>query len=49
MPDFSLRSTGVEIMDDLEIDGDVVPKTLRELEIINKCFKKMFMGIVLKS
>ena len=36
MPDFSLRSTGIEIMDDLKIDGEVVPKTLKELEIINK-------------
>ena len=35
MPDFSTRSSDIEIMDDLAIDGEVVPKTLRELEIIN--------------
>lgn len=36
MPDFSTRSNGIEIMDDLECSGDVLEQTLRELEIINK-------------
>ena len=36
MVDYSSRSTEIEIMDDLKIEGEVVPKTLRELEIINK-------------
>jgi len=36
MVDYSSRSSEIEIMDDLGIDGEVVPKTLRELEIINK-------------
>jgi 2-polyprenyl-3-methyl-5-hydroxy-6-metoxy-1,4-benzoquinol methylase len=35
MPDFSIRSRGVEIMDDLACQGDVVNQTLRELDIIN--------------
>ena len=36
MIDFSARSNEIEIMDDLDIQGDVIPKTLKELEIINK-------------
>lgn len=35
-PDFSRRSTGVEIMDDLNCAGEVVHQTLRELEFINR-------------
>jgi len=35
-PDFSKRSDGVEIMDDLTCTGEVVEQTLVELEIINK-------------
>lgn len=35
MPDFSKRSEGIEIMDDLECSGEVVDQTLRELEVIN--------------
>ena len=35
MPDFSIRSMGVEIMDDLQCSGDVLGQTLRELEFIN--------------
>lgn len=34
-PDFSVRSRGVEIMDDLDCHGEVVNQTLRELDIIN--------------
>ncbi len=36
MPDFSTRSTETELMDDLTVHGEVVPKTLKELNIINK-------------
>jgi len=36
MPDFSLRSPSIEIMDDLQCRGEVVDQTLRELEVINK-------------
>jgi len=36
MTDFSIRSSQIEIMDDLDIDGEVVPKTLKELMVINK-------------
>jgi 2-polyprenyl-3-methyl-5-hydroxy-6-metoxy-1,4-benzoquinol methylase len=36
MPDFSIRSKEVEIMDDLNCTGHVLNRTLRELEIINK-------------
>ena len=36
MPDFSKRSDGVEIMDDLNCSGEVVDQTLIELEFINK-------------
>jgi 2-polyprenyl-3-methyl-5-hydroxy-6-metoxy-1,4-benzoquinol methylase len=36
MPDFSRRSEGLEIMDDLNCSGEVVHQTLRELETINK-------------
>jgi 2-polyprenyl-3-methyl-5-hydroxy-6-metoxy-1,4-benzoquinol methylase len=36
MPDFSRRSSGVEIMDDLQCSGEVLHQTLRELEFINK-------------
>ncbi len=36
MPDFSKRSTGIEIMDDLECSGEVLHQTLKELEFINK-------------
>lgn len=35
MPDFSIRSTTLEIMDDLNCSGEVVHQTLRELEFIN--------------
>jgi ubiquinone/menaquinone biosynthesis C-methylase UbiE len=35
-PDFSTRSTAPEIMDDLDYAGDLMDKTLRELEIINR-------------
>lgn len=35
MPDFSIRSEQIEIMDDLTCHGQVVDQTLRELEIIN--------------
>lgn len=35
MPDFSIRSTAIEIMDDLDCSGEVVDQTLRELEFIN--------------
>jgi len=35
MPDFSIRSRGIEIMDDLNCQGEVVNQTLRELDIIN--------------
>ncbi len=33
---FSNRSSGIEIMDDLNCNGEVVHQTLRELEFINK-------------
>jgi 2-polyprenyl-3-methyl-5-hydroxy-6-metoxy-1,4-benzoquinol methylase len=36
MPDFSKRSDGVEIMDDLVCAGEVVHQTLREIENINR-------------
>lgn len=36
MPDFSNRSKGLEIMDDLNCSGTVLDQTLRELEFINK-------------
>jgi 2-polyprenyl-3-methyl-5-hydroxy-6-metoxy-1,4-benzoquinol methylase len=36
MPDFSRRSDGMEIMDDLNCSGEVVHQTLRELETINE-------------
>lgn len=36
MPDFSIRSEALEIMDDLDCAGEVVDQTLRELEFINK-------------
>ncbi|MDZ7646993.1 MAG: hypothetical protein U5K54_07310 [Cytophagales bacterium] len=32
----SVRSTGSEIMDDLDCNGSVVEQTLRELDFINK-------------
>jgi 2-polyprenyl-3-methyl-5-hydroxy-6-metoxy-1,4-benzoquinol methylase len=35
MPDFSIRSSEIEIMDDLDCSGEVVNQTLRELEFIN--------------
>jgi 2-polyprenyl-3-methyl-5-hydroxy-6-metoxy-1,4-benzoquinol methylase len=35
MPDFSKRSDGIEIMDDLNCTGHVLDQTLRELEMIN--------------
>lgn len=35
MPDFSKRSQGFEIMDDLHCSGAVVRQTLHELEVIN--------------
>jgi 2-polyprenyl-3-methyl-5-hydroxy-6-metoxy-1,4-benzoquinol methylase len=34
-PDFSQRSAGIEIMDNLNCSGEVVHQTLRELEFIN--------------
>lgn len=36
MPDYSVRSTNEEIMDDLNCSGEVVYQTLRELEVINR-------------
>lgn len=36
MPDFSNRSTAIEIMDDLNCSGPVVDQTLIEIEFINK-------------
>ena len=36
MPDFSKRSNAIEIMDDLDCQGEVVHQTLRELEFINR-------------
>jgi SAM-dependent methyltransferase len=36
MPDLSLRSTETEIMDDLEYSGEMMDRTLYELEVINK-------------
>jgi 2-polyprenyl-3-methyl-5-hydroxy-6-metoxy-1,4-benzoquinol methylase len=36
MPDFSKRSTELEIMDDLEYAGPLMDRTLYELEVINK-------------
>ena len=36
MPDFSVRSTEIEVMDDLNCTGNVLGQTLRELEIINR-------------
>lgn len=36
MPDFSQRSSEIEIMDDLSCAGQVLDQTLLELEIINK-------------
>src|SRR5690349_11658654 len=36
MPDFSKRSDGVEIMDDLACAGEVIHQTLREIENINR-------------
>ena len=36
MPDFASRSNQIEIMDDLNCQGEVVDQTLRELEVINK-------------
>ena len=36
MPDFSHRSMGIEIMDDLNCSGHTLHQTLRELEVINK-------------
>jgi len=35
MPDFSVRSSEIEIMDDLNCSGQVVQQTLHELEVIN--------------
>lgn len=35
MPDFSTRSTQIEVMDDLTCGGEVIDQTLRELEFIN--------------
>jgi 2-polyprenyl-3-methyl-5-hydroxy-6-metoxy-1,4-benzoquinol methylase len=35
MIDFNTRSTGIEIMDDLDCKGEVVDQTLRELDFIN--------------
>jgi 2-polyprenyl-3-methyl-5-hydroxy-6-metoxy-1,4-benzoquinol methylase len=36
MPDFTKRSDGIEIMDDLNSSGEVIHQTLQELDIINK-------------
>lgn len=36
MPDFSKRSDGIEIMDDLNSSGEVIDQTLKELDTINK-------------
>jgi len=36
MPDFSRRSTRVEMMDDLNYSGPVMNQTLRELDVINR-------------
>lgn len=36
MPDFSVRSNEAEIMDDLGYSGEMMDRTLHELEIINK-------------
>jgi 2-polyprenyl-3-methyl-5-hydroxy-6-metoxy-1,4-benzoquinol methylase len=36
MPNFSRRSTEIEVMDDLNCSGQVLGQTLRELEIINR-------------
>lgn len=36
MPDFTLRSYQKEIMDDLTEGGDVMDRTLKELEVINR-------------
>jgi 2-polyprenyl-3-methyl-5-hydroxy-6-metoxy-1,4-benzoquinol methylase len=35
MPDYTRRSEQIEIMDDLDISGDIIDVTLRELETIN--------------
>jgi len=35
MPDYSKRSTEIEIMDDLESSGEIIDVTLKELESIN--------------
>lgn len=35
MPDFSKRSSAIEIMDDLSSSGEIIDQTLRELDIIN--------------
>src|SRR5687768_3517000 len=35
MPDFSIRSSEIEIMDDLSAKGPIIDVTLRELETIN--------------
>jgi 2-polyprenyl-3-methyl-5-hydroxy-6-metoxy-1,4-benzoquinol methylase len=36
MPSFKIRSLEIEIMDNLDCNGEVVDQTLRELEIINR-------------
>jgi 2-polyprenyl-3-methyl-5-hydroxy-6-metoxy-1,4-benzoquinol methylase len=36
MPDFTSRSTDIEIMDDLLCEGPILERTLTELEIINR-------------
>jgi 2-polyprenyl-3-methyl-5-hydroxy-6-metoxy-1,4-benzoquinol methylase len=36
MPDFSKRSSEIEIMDDLSSSGQIIDQTLNELEFINK-------------
>lgn len=36
MPSLSQRSEGIEIMDDLNCEGEVVDQTLRELDFINR-------------
>lgn len=36
MPDFTKRSDGIEIMDDLNSSGEVIHQTLQELDTINK-------------
>lgn len=36
MPDFSIRSDELELMDDLSLEGDALAQNLEELEVINR-------------